>query len=107
MKQRTSTLRVHNEWFQPIVKRGRCLCRRDTAERLALGDIRIFAWGEYVSAKWRTVDYFCLGCFAERIIPRLRQHANGCGCTFQVCARSGYTLPAWIKLPEDFTSCAA
>lgn len=99
--------RVHNEWFQSTVKKGRCSCGRTTAERTALGDATIVSWGEYHNAKWRTVDYLCIGCFAERIIPRLRSHATTCGCTFAVNARSGYTIPAWIQLPADFNSCKA
>jgi hypothetical protein len=83
--------RIHNEWFQPIVKTScPCGCKKTT----------VVAWGEYVNGKWRTVDHFCPSCFQERVITRLIAHADPCGCTFQLCARSGYRLPDWIKLPS-------
>jgi len=107
MKQRT-----HNEWFQPVSKQAygkgsTCPCGRNKAARAALGDASLYSWGEYTAARWRCVDYMCIGCFAERTIPRLRSHANTCGCTFAVCARSGYSLPVWLRLPDNFQVCAA
>lgn len=83
-------VRVHNEWFMPIAKRS-CPCGQKKVE--------VFAWGEYVNGKWRTVDHFCHTCFQVRVIPRLTSHAAGCGCTFALNARSGYRIPEWIKMP--------
>lgn len=89
-------LRIHNEWFQPLVKRN-CPCGQKGVD--------CFAWGEYVSAKWRTVEHFCKDCFARRVLGRLKVHAAECGCVFQVQARSGYRIPNWIQIPSQ--ECAA
>lgn len=85
-----SKIRIHNEWFMPIAKRT-CLCGQKKTE--------VFSWGEYVIGKWRTVDHFCQSCFVERVAVRLSEHAGPCGCVFALKARSGYSIPAWIKMP--------
>lgn len=81
---------VHNEWFQPLAKRS-CECG---AKR-----VDTFAWGEYVCGKWRTVAHFCANCFHERVQTRLIAHAKTCGCAFNLTARSGHTIPPWIRMP--------
>jgi hypothetical protein len=85
-------VRIHREWFQSLAK-TRCPCGRNHT--------KVFAWGEYVSGRWRTVDHFCEECFSARVIPRIIRHAGGCGCVFEFCARSGHSaLPEWLKVPE-------
>lgn len=84
--------RTHNEYFQPIVKTT-CPCGRRK--------VQMFAWGEYVNGKWRTVDHFCQACFTSRVIPRLEAHAAGCGCDFALVPRSGCSIPDWIKMPAE------
>jgi hypothetical protein len=102
-------IRVHNEWFMPLAKKT-CPCGEKKTQ--------VFAWGEYVSGKWRTVDHFCRACFSTEVIPRLLAHAGDCGrersskgvsgtpCTFAMNPRSGYSLPEWIKMPDN-QSCKA
>ncbi len=83
--------RIHNEWFMPLSKTScPCGCKK----------VQVFAWGEYHHGKWRTVDHFCQTCFEERVQKRLVQHADPCGCSFQLQARTGYSIPDWIKMPE-------
>ena len=83
--------RIHNEWFQPIKKTTcQCGCKKT----------QVFAWGEYSYAKWRTILHFCQECFVSRVQVALVQHAGGCGCSFQLNARSGHSIPEWIKMPE-------
>lgn len=89
--------RIHNEWFQPIVKTT-CPCGQKKTQ--------VFAWGEYANNRWHTVEHFCQACFAERVIPRLVDHASDCGCTFALNPRSGYSIPAWIVMPENQTCVA-
>jgi hypothetical protein len=89
-------LRIHNEWFQPLVKTT-CPC--------GWKGVSCYAWGEYVNAKWRTVEHFCRECFEARVLKRLISHASECGCIFQVQARSGYSIPTWIQIPQK--ECAA
>jgi hypothetical protein len=84
-------IKIHNEWFQPIVKTT-CSCGKKK--------VQVAAWGNYISGKWRTIDYCCESCFSTKIVPRLTSHAAGCGCSFNLTARSGYSLPSWIKMPE-------
>jgi hypothetical protein len=79
---------VHNEWFQQISKRS-CPCGQKKTD--------VFAWGEYLRGNWRTVEHFCEACYSSRVEPRLRNHASECGCTFAFQARSGYSLPAWLR----------
>lgn len=93
----TTKIRVHNEWFQPVCRKS-CPCGSNSKRGAPKN--QVFAWGEYVSGKWRTVEHFCEKCFASRVIPQLLAHAGDCGCTFSLQPRSGYTLPEWIKMPE-------
>lgn len=79
--------RIHNEWFQPIVKTS-CLCGAKNVE--------MFAWGEYSNGKWHSIAHFCRGCFAARVLSRLIAHAKPCGCSFQFKARTGHKLPDFI-----------
>jgi hypothetical protein len=83
--------RVHNEWFQPIAKTT-CPC--------GMKKTKVFTWGEYVRVQFRTIDHFCQSCFASRVIPRLLAHAKSCGCSFELQAKSGHSIPDWIKMPD-------
>src|SRR5579885_1778141 len=98
--------RVHNEWFQPTVAM-RCDLGINNKFRTANHqDLQVWVWGEYVIGKWRTVQKVCEACFETQVIPRLRQHAAPCGCTFALCARSGHgPLAPWLTLPADFNTC--
>lgn len=87
--------RIHNEWFQPVVKTS-CSC--------GLKKVEVFAWGEYVYGKWNNIDYFCQSCFVSRVLNLLIGHARGCGCKFNLAARSGHSIPKWIKMPESCTA---
>ena len=104
-------LRVHNEWFQPVSKQAygggsRCPCGKSKRDRIQEGlEPSLYAWGEYSATRWHCVDYFCQACFHTRVIPRLVSHAGDCGCTFSLNARSGHSIPSWIKMPEQV--CAA
>jgi hypothetical protein len=100
--------RIHNEWFQDTVA-GKCSCGSTKRSRLQAGqDTTVWIWGEYHIGKWRRINTVCESCFDRYIIPRLVQHAKPCGCTFQLNARSGHGhLPSWIRLPDNFNSCAA
>lgn len=83
--------RIHNEWFMPLAKKT-CECGKKKTE--------VFAWGEYQYGRWRTVLHFCEECFASRIVSRLVSHKGDCGCDFALLPRSGYSIPAWIKMPD-------
>lgn len=84
--------RTHNEWFQKLAK-TKCPCGQKKTE--------VFAWGEYVNGKWRTVEHFCSTCFVERVQTQLVTHAGSCGCDFNLTARAGHgPLPEWIKMPD-------
>ena len=100
--------RVHNEWFQTTVAM-KCDCGSNRKSRLASGhDVQVWIWGEYVYGKWRTVRKVCESCFASEVIPRLVNHADLCGCSFDLCSRSGYgPLASWIALPASLKVCAA
>jgi hypothetical protein len=85
-------IRVHNEWFQSIVKTT-CPCGQKKTT--------CYAWGNYVAARWRTVEHFCEKCFQSRVMTRLLAHAGPCGCVFSFQARSGHSLPAFIQEAES------
>lgn len=89
-------VRIHNEYFQSVTRKA-CPCGSNS--RRGAPKNQVFAWGEYHIAKWRTVDYFCEVCFTTRIIPQLVSHAGNCGCTFELKARSGHSIPDWITMP--------
>lgn len=96
---------VHNEWFQSTVAM-KCDCGSNRKSRTANGqDLQVYIWGEYVYGRWRTVHKICQACFIPVVIPRLRAHADPCGCTFALQPRMGHTLPPWLMLPDDFSSC--
>lgn len=84
--------RIHNEWFQGISKTS-CPCGQK--------HVQVYSWGEYHNAKWRTVDHFCQDCFKERVLSRLVSHVSDCGCSFAFKARSGHSLPDWLKAAEQ------
>lgn len=97
--------RIHNEWFQSIVA-GVCDCGSNKRSRRKAGkDVVCYAWGEYVSGSWRTVQRVCECCFRQRVIPRLVRHAGGCGCTFALQPRNGHSLPPWITLEGSGIAC--
>lgn len=72
----------------------------------------MWSWGEYVRAKWRTVQHFCKKCWEDTpngfapglhkgIRSKLREHAGVCGCTFELVAYRGQKLPEWMSLGEE------
>ncbi len=100
-------VRTHNEWFQSTCY-GVCDCGSNKRARRQAGvDLIVYAWGEYVSGKWRTVRRVCQMCFQTDIIPQLRSHAAPCGCAFALVPRSGHTLPPWITLADSGIRCAS
>jgi hypothetical protein len=105
--------RVHNEWFQPVQKQAygggsRCPCGCSKKDRIKAGqDPQMYAWGEYVHAKWRTIKYFCHSCYNKEVLEQLAMHANGCGCIFQLNPRSGHgPLPTWLQLTDQICKAA-
>lgn len=87
--------RVHNEYFRTVSLGGRKSCPRCHAK---LEGEKIWSWGEYVSAKWRTVTHFCGKCFAKNVRPLLVDHAKNCGCQFDLIGYQGERLPVWLTL---------
>lgn len=83
--------RQHKEWFKAIAKRT-CTCGQKKTD--------VFSWGEYVSGKWRTVDYVCQSCFPQ-ILKRLQSHKNDCGCEFKLVGYRGQALPEWLVIPSQ------
>lgn len=106
-------VRVHNEWFQPVSKQAygrgsRCPCGLSRADRIQRGlDPQMYSCGEYHATRWHNWAYCCQGCWESRIIPRLRTHADPCGCSFQLMPRSGHCLPPWITLAGSGIRCTA
>ncbi len=88
--------RIHREWFRPVSLGNRKSCPDCHAK---LHNDCIWSWGEYVNGKWRTIQYFCRGCFPS-IQERLLWHGEGCGCIFELV---GYhcLLPLWISLVKE------
>jgi hypothetical protein len=98
---------IHNEWFMPLIRPATCPCGHTRKYRLSVGlDGSVYALGNYVYGRWRTVKHFCQVCYKDRVVSLLIDHAGGCGCTFELQARSGHSLPPWIRLPDNFnTAC--
>lgn len=98
-RTRRSTERPHNEWFQPLADTSRCQCGLSRQERKLKypGDFGLYAWGEYIHGKWNKVTNFCHSCFPERVLQRLQEHSNQCGCTIVANSRSQYSIPDWLQ----------
>ena len=56
-------VREHNEYFRTVSLSNRKSCP-NCSVKLAMGE-QIWSWGNYVRAKWYTVQYFCCNCFAH------------------------------------------
>ena len=82
--------KIHNEWFQKLSKTT-CKCGKKNVET--------YSWGEYVSARWRTITHFCESCFKVKVLERLETHGTSCGCTFKLQAK-GFIPPNWLKLND-------
>lgn len=90
-------VKVHNEYFRTVSLSKRKSCPSCHAKLLPAE--QIWSWGNYVSARWYTVQYFCKQCWDE-CQQRLIAHAQPCGCTFQLIAYHGDKLPAWLTLGD-------
>lgn len=88
-------LRSHNEYFRTVSLGNRKSCASCKA-KLPIGEV-IWSWGEYANAKWHTVDYFCVACFPQ-IKAKLVDHADDCGCHFNLIGYGGQKLPNWLTL---------
>ena len=97
-------MRIHREWFRTVSLGNRKSCP-NCKETLPQGE-KIWSWGQYVRAKWQTIQYCCGDCFPTDVIPRLREHAAGCGCTFALEVKLGFdeVRPAWLTLEEPIVS---
>lgn len=87
--------KIHNEWFRPVSLGNRKSCPNCKVKLTG----SIWSWGEYVRAKWRTIQYFCEDCFPS-INKLLIDHSKDCGCNF---ALKGYncSLPEWLNLEKE------
>lgn len=88
--------RIHREWFK-LLSTKTCPCGSNSKRGQPKNPV--FAWGEYHAVRWNTIEHFCEKCFSSRVIPKLLSHAQNCGCSFELCSRSG-PLPYWIKMPD-------
>jgi hypothetical protein len=86
--------RVHNEYFRTVSCGNRKSCPQ-CGEKLS-GEF-IWSWGQYISAKWNTVQYFCRVCYPT-VQRKLQSHSDPCGCTFQLQGYGGQQLPSWLRL---------
>lgn len=92
--------RQHNEWFRSVSlgNRKSCPC---CGERLESGE-SIWSWGQYIRARWNTIQHFCKKCFPDQVQKELNDHTAGCGCTVNLIGK-GEKLPSWLTL--ETTEC--
>lgn len=88
--------RVHNEWFRSVSLGNRKSCP-SCGDKLEPGE-KVWSWGEYVRAKWRTVMHFCKHCYEKSVCAPLLAHAGPCGCKIELVAYGGERLPEWLVL---------
>lgn len=86
--------RVHREWFRPVERGGRKSCPNCKA-KLEPGE-SIWAWGEYIRAKWHTVQDVCKTCWPT-VRVKLLAHKKDCGCVF-ILVPYHSALPDWMTL---------
>lgn len=107
--KRKAKQRVHNEYFRTVSLGNRKTCptckaklTRSLVQPETTGPYyqqeSIWSWGNYVNARWHTVDYFCRQCFATTVAARLLEHADECGCAIELVGYRGERLPPWLTL---------
>jgi len=88
---------VRGAYFMPIT-RTNCACGSNRKR----GSVKhqMYVMGEYVSGKFRSVEYFCSECFDRGIAPLLSSYvfSHGEG-SLEIRGLRGCTLPAWIAIP--------
>lgn len=95
--------RSHNEWFGRVARGGRKSCPH-CLSKLAEGE-SIWSWGVYHNAKFRRIMDVCKQCW-HSVRGMLTEHTAGCGCTVNLCARSGDgPLPKWMTLDVPESPC--
>jgi hypothetical protein len=76
-------------------------------EKLAPGRF-VYSWGEYVRAKWSTVEHFCHACVETEVIQPLKAHDTDCGCRINIVSKYGEELPeALVNAFKHEESCDA
>jgi hypothetical protein len=93
----TTKQRTHNEYFRQVSlgNRKTCPCCKQR-----LNGKPIWSWGNYINAKWHTVQHFCERCYPE-VRERLQLHQAECGCDFQFIGYQGVKLPSWLTLRKS------
>jgi hypothetical protein len=86
-----------NIYIQPLSRPATCPCCNSTRKnRKKFGqDVMVYVYGKYINARWRRVGTFCQGCYNVNFLPRFT--------TFKLKARSGHTLPYWIRENDCLT----
>lgn len=82
----------YRAYFRPV-KPGTCPCGARRAE--------LWSMGEYIRAKWHTVDHFCPGCFATRILGRVVRTWRMNNTRPLEFVGYHCSLPSWITLDEE------
>ena len=88
--------RIHTEYFRIVSLGGRKSCPNCLTKVKA--EKSLWSWGEYQYGKWHTVKHFCSACFQSEIQPALIQHADPCGCMFELRVKS-QSVPTWLTVP--------
>lgn len=87
-------IRIHNEYFRPVSLNNRKSC--PTCHIKLASTESIWSWGEYISATWRTVTYFCRSCYKQQVYSALVSHSNPCKCTIVLNMYRGEARPEWL-----------
>lgn len=86
-------IRIHNEHVEAISKK-KCPC--EEFGKRSKGN-QIYWLFEYHNVRRYTVAHFCKECFHSRIIPLLKNHSDGCGCTFEFVWHGFGIKPEWMQ----------
>lgn len=61
----------------------------------------VYGWYEYRYATKRLVEHFCPKCFESSILPRLKSHIHGCGCSFEFIWHGLGGTPEFLRAGEQ------
>lgn len=84
-------MRIH---FRTVWLSGRKSC--PSCQQKFGDNESIWSMGEYIRAKWHTVEHFCWVCYDKRCVPIMAEAQQRTGRPIELVGYSGAKLPEWL-----------